>query len=272
MYYKRYELQWRLSIFFSAGILAGAFGGLFAYALDHMDGLGGYAGWRWIFIIEGLLTVIVAIICKLLVVDWPETAKFLNDAERAMLVKRLTADVGIAKMDRLDKRAAKRIWTDWKIYCCTVMYFGVVNSSYASNFFIPTIIQELGFTAAASQIRSIPIYLAAALAAYVTAYISDRLQHRYAFTMVGVLVASIGFVILLCQQHVATGIRYMACFFVVIGGYITQPITWVWMSNVSFSSQRMTKKLNSTERGRSLQTIYIRSGTNRFRKCRWDCG
>jgi hypothetical protein len=44
MYYKRYELQWRLSIFFSAGILAGAFGGLFAYALAHMDGIGGYSG------------------------------------------------------------------------------------------------------------------------------------------------------------------------------------------------------------------------------------
>jgi MFS family permease len=42
-YYKRYELQWRLSVFFYASILAGAFGGLFAYALAHMDGIGGYA-------------------------------------------------------------------------------------------------------------------------------------------------------------------------------------------------------------------------------------
>jgi MFS family permease len=44
MYYKRYELQWRLSVFFAASILAGAFGGLFAYALAHMNGLGGYSG------------------------------------------------------------------------------------------------------------------------------------------------------------------------------------------------------------------------------------
>jgi MFS family permease len=44
MYYKRYELQWRLSIFFCASILAGAFGGLFAYALVHMNGVGGYSG------------------------------------------------------------------------------------------------------------------------------------------------------------------------------------------------------------------------------------
>ena len=51
MYYKRYELQWRMSLFFSASIIAGAFGGLLAYGLVKMDGLGGYEGWRWIFII-----------------------------------------------------------------------------------------------------------------------------------------------------------------------------------------------------------------------------
>lgn len=233
MYYRRYELQRRLSIFFSAGIIAGAFGGLLAYAIEHMDGLGGYAGWRWIFIIEGLLTVAIAIISKLFVVDWPETARFLNKEERAMLTKRLTAEVGVAKMDRLDKRAAKRIWTDWKIYCCIVMYFGVVNSSYATSFFIPTIIQELGFTAAASQLRTVPIFLAATVASIGTAYLTDVLQHRYTFTMIGVVVACIGVVILLCADHVATGARYMACFFVVVGAYITQPVTWVWMSNVS---------------------------------------
>ncbi len=44
MWYKRFELQWRLSVFFSASIIAGAFGGLFAYALAHMDGIGGYSG------------------------------------------------------------------------------------------------------------------------------------------------------------------------------------------------------------------------------------
>lgn len=44
MYYKRYELQWRLSVFFSSTILAGAFGGLFAYVLAKMDGVGGYSG------------------------------------------------------------------------------------------------------------------------------------------------------------------------------------------------------------------------------------
>lgn len=56
MYYKRYELQWRMSLFFSASIIAGAFGGLLAYGLVKMDGMGGYEGWRWIFIIVSRLS------------------------------------------------------------------------------------------------------------------------------------------------------------------------------------------------------------------------
>lgn len=51
MYYKRYELQWRLSVFFCASILAGAFGGLLAYALAHMNGVGGYSG-KFLFLAE----------------------------------------------------------------------------------------------------------------------------------------------------------------------------------------------------------------------------
>ena len=44
--YKRHELQWRFNLFFCAYIIAGAFSGLLAYAIAHMDGLAGYSGWR----------------------------------------------------------------------------------------------------------------------------------------------------------------------------------------------------------------------------------
>lgn len=89
---------------------------LLAFALANMAGIGGYSGWRWIFIIEGLGTVVVAAASKLFIVDWPETAKFLNDDERQLLLRRLRNDVAEAKMDRLDKKATTRIFRDWKIY------------------------------------------------------------------------------------------------------------------------------------------------------------
>ena len=81
-----------------------------------MAGVGGYNGWRWIFIIEGLVTIVIAIGSKFLIVDWPETAKFLNDEERKLLIGRLAADNGEARMDRLDKPALKRCFSDIKVY------------------------------------------------------------------------------------------------------------------------------------------------------------
>lgn len=133
MYYKRYELQWRFNIFFTGSILAGAFSGLLAYGIAHMAGTDGYGGWRWIFILEGLVTAVVAVASKWFIVDWPEKATFLTEDEKKLLIARLSADVADAKMNRLDKPAIKRIFTDWKIWCGTLMYLGIVNTGYATS-------------------------------------------------------------------------------------------------------------------------------------------
>ncbi|KAF7193225.1 putative transporter [Pseudocercospora fuligena] len=203
MYYKRYELQWRLSIFFTGSILAGAFSGLLAYAIAKMDGVAGYSGWRWIFILEGIFTTVVGLCAKWFIPDWPETAKFLTHEEKELLVARLATDVADAKMNRLDKKA----------------------------FFTPTIITQLGYRAEAAQVRSIPIFIVATVFCLLTAYLTDRLRHRYTFTLLGCIIATIGYSILLNQSRVTTGIQYMAIFFIVTGGYMCQPVTLAWVNN-----------------------------------------
>jgi len=75
-----------------------------------------------IFIIEGLLTFVVGIIAKFWIVDWLETAKFLNNEERALLIAQQAADSGDATMNRLDKAATKRIMKDWKIYVSSTWF------------------------------------------------------------------------------------------------------------------------------------------------------
>ncbi|KAF6234434.1 hypothetical protein HO173_007467 [Letharia columbiana] len=231
MYYRRYELQWRFNLFFSAVILAGAWSGLLAYALAKMAGIGGYDGWRWIFIIEGLATFLFAVVSRFFIVDWPETAKFLSAEERQLLIRRLSEDAADARMDRLDSKARRRAFGDWKIYIGILMYLGVNNTGYSTSFFTPTILSELGWTAVRAQVLSIPIYIVAAVTCLMSALLTDRLRHRYAFAMLGVVTASIGYIILLAQESVSVGTRYFAVYLVMAGGYITQPITLVWLSN-----------------------------------------
>ncbi|KAL9042358.1 MAG: hypothetical protein Q9214_003806 [Letrouitia sp. 1 TL-2023] len=196
-----------------------------------MAGIQGYNGWRWIFIIEGLATVAVAIAGKFLIADWPETSRFLTSEERALVLQRTSQDTEEVKMDRLDKRSGRRILMDWKICAGTIMYFGVVNTGYGTSFFTPTILKQLGWTAIRAQLLSIPIYITASIATLIAAFCSDHLRHRYAFTMMGICLATVGYVLLLAQTSVPVVARYIAVYLITVGGYITQPVCLAWLNN-----------------------------------------
>ncbi len=81
-----------------------------------MSGFAGYGGWRWIFIIEGLATVVLSTASYWLIPDWPETAKFLQPHEREMLLRRLAEDVGEAKMNNWGKNTSRRVFGDVKVW------------------------------------------------------------------------------------------------------------------------------------------------------------
>lgn len=139
MWYCRHEIQLRQAMFFSAASVAGAFSGLLAFAISKMHGVGGLEGWRWIFILEGLLTVIVACVSFFLLYDFPETASFLTEEERAFVVYRLkyqgqvagkgaTNGAAVTKVAESEEFQWKYVWqafTDWQIYVNLFVYWGV---------------------------------------------------------------------------------------------------------------------------------------------------
>jgi sugar phosphate permease len=93
-----------------------------------MEGVCGYSSWRWIFILEGIATVVIALVAKFLIVDWPETAYFLSARERTILLSRLRSDTQSFPMDRLDRAAIWRILKDKKIYLGYVVQKIIRNS------------------------------------------------------------------------------------------------------------------------------------------------
>lgn len=115
-YYPRFELQWRLSILICSSAVASAFGGLLAYAIVGLAGTDGYLGWRWIFIVEGLISVGIGLLSLFIIPDWPEKATFLNEEERRILKQRVSEGSSQARMDHLDARAMKRSFGDWKVW------------------------------------------------------------------------------------------------------------------------------------------------------------
>lgn len=131
MFYKRLEAQKRFSFFFNSASLAGAFGGLLASAIGKMDGLRNYSAWRWIFILEGILTCIFSAVAFFLVSDFPEDAKWLSANERAFVVSRLKADQGSSGLEApIMWQGIVETFRDWKMIPGALMYFGPAVSAY----------------------------------------------------------------------------------------------------------------------------------------------
>lgn len=148
-----------------------------------------------------------------------------------MLSRRLALDVERATMNHWDKHTAGRCFGDIKIYIGTFMYMGVVQTGYATSFFTPTILRQLGWTSIRAQVMSIPIFIVATVCALTTAVITDKIKHRFSFIIIGCCIATIGYAILLDMLKVSVGVRYFALYLITSGGYIAQPVVLVWMSN-----------------------------------------
>lgn len=90
------DLYKRTSIFYLLGVLGSALGGVLGLGFSKMAGLSGLHGWRWLFIMEGILTILVGIAGYIFTVDFPEQADkswgFLTKQESAFIVRRINRD------------------------------------------------------------------------------------------------------------------------------------------------------------------------------------
>ncbi|EMD32218.1 hypothetical protein CERSUDRAFT_88143 [Gelatoporia subvermispora B] len=230
MWYKRSESQKRFSFFFSSTTLAGGFGGLLASAIGKMDGMRGFRGWRWIFILEGVLTCIISVILYFNIPDFPEDAKWLSDDEKEFVKSRLYEEVGDSKrLEPLTMKAALDVFKDYKIIAGGFMYFGLIVPAYGYAYFAPTIIQGLGHGSIQSQLLSVPQWAVAFVVAMISASASDYTRHRFLFAVGLSLISLAGFIILRVV-HDNTHLQYGALFLASMGMYSAMPIVICWFN------------------------------------------
>ena len=236
MWYRRHEAQRRYSFFFSSTTLAGAFGGLLASAIGKMDYMRGYRGWRWIFILEGVLTCVAAIAFFFLLPSFPEDAKWLSEEERAYVRARLEADQGKSALEKnITAKDVGNVFKDLKVIVGGFMYFGLIVPAYGYAYFSPGIIRSYGYSPIQTQLHSVPPWAAAFGFAMVVAYASDKIRHRFAFTIFTIFVCIAGFIILL-SVHDNRSVQYGALFLVTSGAFSAMPIIVCWF-NMSKQSQ-----------------------------------
>lgn len=143
-----------------------------------MDGVGGYAGWRWIFILEGLLTIIVALFAPFAIHDSPETATFLTEQERRFVIHALRIQNSADEREMVQDEAEFRMkyvidaFTDWQIYLGlfsrlshrlaarlvltrSKVYWGITCPLYGISLFLPSIIKDLGYKSSTAQLLTV---------------------------------------------------------------------------------------------------------------------
>ncbi|KAL2021367.1 hypothetical protein VTK56DRAFT_7232 [Thermocarpiscus australiensis] len=229
-WYKRSEFGVRAAIFFSAAALSGSFGGLLAAAIEEMDGIGGRPGWAWIFILEGLLTIVVGVISFWMVHDFPDEARFLSDQDRARVIRRLKLD----KQSSAEHESFKMsyFWAavkDWKMWLGMIIYSGCDMPLYAFSLFLPTIINDLGWNTSVvrSQLMSVPPYAAAAILTVAIGFVADRTRARGLCNILVSVLGVAGFAMLLGTANPA--VQYAGTFLAALGIYpcISNTISWV---------------------------------------------
>jgi MFS family permease len=231
MYYKRHEYQKRMSFFFCSTVVAGAFGGLLAYAIADL-GTPQMASWRWIFIIEGAVTSFLAIIALFVIIDWPEQTRYLNAEEKELLRRRMAADVGdVCRMDTLNGFAFRRIVRDYKIWLAGFMYMGISVAGLSGTFFLPSILLEFGWKAQEAQVRTIPVYVFSGGMMLLGAWASDRLKHRFGFILAGASLSTVGYAMLLAQEGKSREYKFAGVFLVFGGAYMITPMCLGWLQN-----------------------------------------
>ncbi|OCH90976.1 MFS general substrate transporter [Obba rivulosa] len=263
--YKPHELQQRVGVFYASASLSGAFGGLLASVITKMNGIGGLAGWRWIFILEGLATVLIAIISMMLLPADIISAKFLTEEEKVFAERRLrivnavmptqdsveyqpTEDSEPEKGEevkvetrhpeglQLNQEDEKFEWSEVvrgilepQVWMTAISYLGIIVSLYSFSLFLPAIVTGLGHTGEDAQIHTVPPYVPAIVLTVVVAIASDKLRWRGPFILMFLPVTIAGYVLLIVAKTNTE--RYAAVFLVASGIYPCGPCILSIMPN-----------------------------------------
>ncbi|WFD18164.1 hypothetical protein MCAP1_000372 [Malassezia caprae] len=255
-FYKPRELQLRQALFFTGASLSGAFSGLLAAAIRKMDNIPtGHAGWRWIFILEGIFTVLFGFVCMFLLPNdidgcWgltPLERRLLEESlqssshrfeERQTLQEKLSSqtneltEMPAGKPDGHWRRDTLRTFTDLRLLLkCCAGFCGAVPV-YSVAYFSPVIVQNIGnYTTMKTMLMSCPPFAVSFVYAILMSLLSDYFQLRFVTAFPGMLLSVIGFAIIYAAEGTMT--RYGGLIILTCGAYSLMPALFAWIANNS---------------------------------------
>ncbi|KAH7082842.1 major facilitator superfamily domain-containing protein [Paraphoma chrysanthemicola] len=232
MFYNKRNLALRQAMFYGTSAIAGALGGLVAYAIGELDGAGGWSGWRWIIAINGIPTVLTAFVTPFVLPNSPETAKFLSEDDRRNLIALRSAEIGQTRSaQEMSKKDVMEGVKDWKTYTYAIAQFVGLGMLYSFSVFLPTIISGMGgdWTPQIVQALTIPVYFAGFISYIICAFYSDKIQQKGIFCIGGLTVSMLGYIFLIINKGLV--VSYIGTFIVALGLWVATGAAFTWINN-----------------------------------------
>ena len=196
-WYPRKHRAKMVASFMTAIALAGVIGGpVSGWILGSMAGVWGLEGWQWVFLLEGVPSVVVGIWVLFYLDDNPAKSKWLTNEEKALILQRLEEEEALKRSQGDVNHSFKDAFTNSKVWMLSVVYFGIVMGTYGISFWLPQIIKET-ITKDPVQIgliSAIP-WLAAAVAMVWNGHHSDATGERRWHVAGACLIGSIAFAV-----------------------------------------------------------------------------
>ncbi|KAE9371599.1 MFS transporter-like protein [Stipitochalara longipes BDJ] len=275
-FYLRNELGIRCGLYLSAAPLATCFAGALAYGITsgHPHGI---SSWRLLFLVEGLPVPVAAVITWFFMPDSPEKARFLTKDEVVVARARRVRQVGKEEVVKAQRINWKEVWgamCDLKSWAAALMYFSCNVSFSSLPVFLPTILDDMGFSSINAQGLSAPPYFLAFLVVLLSTWIADHTSQRGFTILLLSLLGAAGYMMLAVSTNL--GVRYAGVFLAAAGIFpsIGNILPWV-MNNQGSDTRRGTgiAIINVVGQcGPLLGTrLYPTSEQPYFRKGMWVC-
>lgn len=155
-WYRSDERSIRLAFVYSTATLAGAFGGLIAYGISHMNQTAGLEAWRWLFILEGLPSILAGVMIFFVLPDYPEGTSFLTPEESKLATARMEFNGSKGKAATMTWADAKETLTDLRLYAHYIIYFTKSCPFSSLGLFAPSITRGLGYDSFQAQLMTVP--------------------------------------------------------------------------------------------------------------------
>ena len=180
-------------------LVSGAFSGLLAAGIEQMRSLAGLPGWGWIFLLEGLFTILFAAFAFWVLPNTPQQVKTFQQHHKDWCEQRLRNRTS-TESHRITSTQVFSVFKDLQIWIFWLALFCNGTTSFGLAYFTPSIVATLGFDTTKTQLLSIPPFACAFLVTVILAYLSDRYKARGLSSIAGNLIALIGFAIFLTKK------------------------------------------------------------------------